>query len=117
MRLVERMTMTPNKCLTCGAGNVEGDDGEIGPFIDLEVEVGWGDSVYICPLCTLRIALLSGFITPDDKKDLEAQIANLEGQVHDLGASLAEKERRLSAISEGRKAIRKEREEREKVAG
>jgi hypothetical protein len=108
---VDRMTLSPAQCLSCGSGNVPDEHGDVGPFIDLQVEVGWGDSVYLCPLCVHKIATLFGYMSPNDVADLEARRKKAVRQAHDLKAQLEEKNRRLSVIRDARKAIKAEREE------
>ena len=111
MRLVERMVQHPPTCLHCGRGNTDEAEFPL-PNLDLEREVNWGDSTYICGACVMQICALAGYISPDQFQELEATITSLRGEKHDLKARLEAKERRLSAISSGRKALRDERKER-----
>jgi hypothetical protein len=105
MHLVERMTMMPGTCMICGSGNVPYEDGEkdrIGPFIDLGIDYGWGDSAYMClrPSCAARIAVLAGFVAPDKVKDFEREIARLRKELHDAKA-----DREIRARHSRRKAV------------
>jgi hypothetical protein len=98
MHLVEKMTLDPTRCIGCGKGNTpDGDTGEIGPFIDLEMEVGWNDHAYLCVDCGAKTGALAGMIALDEAKDLEVRVHKLEANNHELQAKLDEKTRRLQA--------------------
>jgi hypothetical protein len=60
----------------------------------------------------MQICALAGYIAPDQYQDLETTIRSLKQERHELKARLEAKERRLSAISSGRTALRDERKER-----
>jgi hypothetical protein len=109
VRLVDRMTQNPPVCLHCGSGNVEDHAGQIPRAIDLEREVNWGDSTYLCEKCGMLVAGLLDFISPDDYKELERTIASQKKQLHEVKAMLHAQKRRTTAILEGKKAIRAER--------
>jgi hypothetical protein len=116
MFLVERMTMAPNRCLVCGSGNVEdGETKKLGPFIDLGIDYNWGDSAYLCMKCAGQIALLAGWCTPDEKKDLEREIRKHQKTIHNLEAKVEARARRadaaegrLESIAMGTRALREE---------
>jgi hypothetical protein len=110
MQLVERMTQHPPTCLHCGRGNTV-DEPNI-PALDLQREVNWGDSTYICGTCVMQAAALYGYISPEQYQELQDTIESLQKQRHELRAQLEKKDRRLSAISSGRQALRDERKER-----
>ena len=98
MHLVERMTQAPPNCMVCGAGNTpDGVTGEIGPFLDLERDVNWGDSTYLCMLCCTQIGAHAGLMTAEEKQSLEAQIRKLKTQVHSLEAERSVYRRRERA--------------------
>lgn len=96
--LVERMNpdMGAPQCLTCGKGNTPGDTGEIGPFLDLERDVNWGDPAYLCVDCGTKIGAMFGMATPDDVKDLQNSIKAKDKRIHDLESNLELKSRRLT---------------------
>jgi len=110
MRLVDRMTQHPPTCLHCGRGNTVREPNI--PDLDLMREVNWGDSTYICGSCVMEAAALYGYISPEQYEDLELTIKSLREERHELRAQLEKKQRRLSAISSGREALRDERKER-----
>lgn len=88
MHLVERMTLSPAVCMHCGMGNTaDGDTGVIGPFIDLGLDYNWGDSGYCCIPCAGKIAAIAGWITLDEKKDLDKALARKEKEIHELEAT------------------------------
>jgi hypothetical protein len=85
MHLVETMTMAPNTCMLCGRGNTpDGRTGQVGPFIDLGLDYNWGDSGYFCEDCGGKVGAILGWISPQTKKDLDAQIKGLRRKIHDL---------------------------------
>src|SRR5262245_22291124 len=118
MRLVERMTQHPPRCLHCGKGNTgEGDAySDTGliplPYLDLEREVNWGDPTYLCGPCVLMAASLYGYIPPEQAQTLEQTITSLRRERHELRATLSERTRRLDSIVKGREALDKEWKER-----
>lgn len=99
MHLVERMNpdLGAPQCLICGKGNTPNNaqDGSIGPFLDLDREVNWGDPAYLCIDCGTRIGTMFDMITPDEKAHLERIIRDKDKQIHDLESKLEQKNRRL----------------------
>lgn len=110
MRLVERMTQNPPVCLHCGSGNVEDHAGQIPRAIDLEREVNWGDSTYLCENCGLLVAGLLDCITRDQYQELERTISSLKTERHELKAQLQGQKRRTTAIMQGKKALQEEKD-------
>lgn len=106
MRLVERMQQHPPNCIHCGKGNVENAHGEIDPAVDLERDVNWGDSTYLCADCAQRIGMLVGMVYEGEVEDEKRKVARLEQQVHDLQAERDLHKRRAMAIAQGREAER-----------
>jgi hypothetical protein len=104
VRIVERMTQSPPKCLHCGAGNVTNTAGEIEPALDLERDVGWGDPTYICSQCVAQIAALWGYISIDQEQDYRREIKRLKKELHDLSAKHAGVMRRIRSVTAGRRA-------------
>ena len=97
MRLVQRMTLDPHRCLGCGNGNTPDASGEIGPFVDLGMEIGWNDHAYLCPMCATKAGALVGMIPPDEAKDLQREIRRLDAEHHADRAKSEELARRLKA--------------------
>lgn len=96
MFTVERMTYDPCRCVVCGKGNVpDGDTGEIGPFIDLGIEVGWNDHAYLCLDCGTKVGALAGMISEDEKKDLTREVRKQHEKIHDLEVETESLTRRL----------------------
>jgi len=91
MHMVERMTSAPAACLICGNGNIPGDDGTIGPFIDLEREVNWDDSTYLCLTCAQGIGALAGMPTADELLEKDREIRRLKKQLHEAKARRRER--------------------------
>ena len=109
MRLVERMTQHPPVCLHCGAGNAAPEEEMPRRAVDLEREVNWGDSTYICEDCGGLIAALLDFISPGEAQNLQQMLAARNKQIHELRAQLSEKSRRMEAIVAGKRALKEER--------
>lgn len=90
MQLVERMTGSPPHCMICGMGNTpDGETGEIGPFLDLQREISWGDDAYLCESCASEIGSHFGMITPDEAKELKRAMRRLKKKMHDMEADMA----------------------------
>lgn len=83
MHLVDRMTEAPCACLVCGRGNVPDETGQIGPFLDLEREVNWDDSIYLCQYCGTAIGALFGMQTQDDVLGFKQEIRRLKRELHE----------------------------------
>lgn len=110
MHKVSLMTQTPTTCLVCGRGNVPDDPHTMDDFfaIDLERDVNWGDSTYICRYCCDTLAALAGFVTMDQLQE-QMNINKKQGKrIHDLHAALQARERRLEAITGGARALKSE---------
>jgi hypothetical protein len=116
MRIVERMTQTPPKCLHCGAGNVENTAGEVEPALDLERDVGWGDPTYICSMCVAQIAALWGYISIDQENDYKREVRRLKQELHDLTSKHAAVMRRIRKVTAGRAAAAQLKEDIEEEA-
>jgi len=99
MHLVERMTQSPPTCLICGRGNTPDKDGNVGPFLDLERDVNWGDSTYICEDDATKIGAFFGMVSATDISDLHSKIAKLEKTLHDEVSRFEQYRRRTRARS------------------
>ena len=102
--LVERMIDTPPYCMFCGCGNVEDENGDIGPFLSTPIDRNWGDSCYICEDCGVAIGSMFGSVSPDEAKDLRREIKSLQKEAHELNAELdirrqKETRRRKAAVA------------------
>ena len=97
MHLVERMTEPPCTCLICGKGNTPDENGDIGPFLDMERDVNWGDPTYLCEDCGTKIGAQFGMVTTTEIEDYESKVRKLEKQLHDEKARYEHFRRRTSA--------------------
>lgn len=113
MRRVERMTQHPPNCLHCGRGSTADPHGRVAPALDLERDVGWGDSTYICEDCCSQIALLFGFISPYEAIELRQEAKELKQELHDARAEMEERQRRMDRIVAGKQALGEERKARQ----
>lgn len=76
--LVTGMPLEPHACVVCARGPRD-NDGNIRENVFAEaVDINWGDSVYVCPECAGLMANLFGYLAPDDVKELEARVKELE---------------------------------------
>lgn len=91
MHLVERMTQTPPNCMVCGKGNTPDEAGEIGPFLDLERDVNWDDSTYLCKNCGTAIGAIFGMQTEDDALGYRREIRRLRRDLHEAKAERRQK--------------------------
>lgn len=83
MHLVERMTDTPPNCMICGKGNTPDKAGNIGPFLDLERDVNWDDSTYLCMDCGQSIGTACGLLTADEVRMRDLEIRRLRQELHE----------------------------------
>jgi hypothetical protein len=98
MRLVETMTLPPNNCMSCGRGNTpDGATGQVGPFVDLEIDYNWGDSGYFCEDCAGKVAACIGWISPQIAADKDEEIKSLGRKIHDLEGEIDMRRRRERA--------------------
>jgi hypothetical protein len=89
MRLVERMNFAPHSCVVCGVGNTpDGDTGEVGPFIDLGVEVSWGDHAYMCLGCGTKVGVLCKMGSAEDMGLKDDEIRRLKRDNHELQSTI-----------------------------
>jgi len=79
--------------------------------IDLERDVNWGDSTYICKYCCDVLAATAGFVTMDQLTEQMNINQSLQRKVHDLTAKLEQRNRRLDQIATGRRAVQRTRKE------
>jgi hypothetical protein len=98
----------------CGRGNTPDDPDTMDEFwaIDLERDMNWGDSTYICKYCCDVLAATAGFVTMDQLTEQMNINQGLKKKVHDLQARLEQRNRRLDAIAKGQQAIRRTKKER-----
>lgn len=106
MHKVERMTQHPATCLHCGRGNtVDGDDTMDDFFaIDLERDVNWGDSTYICMYCVDVMAQTAGFVTLGQLDEQQKVSEHLRQELHSVRAEFDSYRRRVRTMLAGRKA-------------
>jgi hypothetical protein len=100
MHLVDRMTEAPATCLICGKGNVPNNDGSIGPFLDMERDVNWGDPTYLCEDCGTKIGAMFGMVSVTEIEDLRSVNRNLEKKLYDLEASAEIRRRKVREVME-----------------
>lgn len=111
MRKVQRMTQTPTQCLYCLRGNTTDDPHTLDDFwaLDLERDVNWGDSTYLCRYCVDKLAVLCGYATMEQvEEQLDIQ-ARMRKRIHDLEAKLEQRNRRLEQIAVGTRAVKRTR--------
>lgn len=110
MHKVSRMTQTPTTCLHCGRGNTPDDPDTMDEFfaIDLERDVNWGDSTYICMYCARVISELSGHVDMASLTEVMNTNERLKKKLHDTRALLEAKNRRLEQITAGARALKSE---------
>ncbi len=108
MHKVARMTQHPTTCLYCGRGNTPDDPDSMDEFwaIDLERDVNWGDSTYLCKYCCEVLAATAGFVSTEQLQEQMNLNEQFKSKIHDLRAKLEERQRRLTAITEGARAMK-----------
>jgi len=111
MHKVGRMSQTPTTCLYCGRGNTPDEPDSMDEFwaIDLERDVNWGDSTYICKYCCDVLAATAGYVTMEQLQEQMNLQQRMKRKIHDLEAKLQERDRRLTQIATGRRAVQQTR--------
>jgi hypothetical protein len=114
--LVPVMKKAPGRCAICNTTPME--NGKPKPAIDANVDVDWGNNLYVCDECVRVMAELMGFKDPKDVAELQGKLTDLEARHSRLRRRFKKQESRLERILEGRKAERiqkKQRKQRKKA--
>lgn len=106
MHVVDRMTQSPPNCMICGVGNTPDTEGNIGPFLDLERDVNWGDSTYLCESCGSKVGASFGMITTTEAEEHHLQMQALKKKLHDKDAEIGLRRRRERQAMKKAKAVR-----------
>jgi hypothetical protein len=80
------------------------ENGQPKPAIDTNVDVDWGNNLYICDECSGVIGELMGWVRPEDFEKLKAEHKDLERRHEKLRERFKEQKGRLERIISGRKA-------------
>lgn len=114
MHKVKRMTAAPMSCLLCGRGNTPDDPDTMDDlwFLDTERDIDWGDTAYICKYCCDQVGIMAGLVGMQELKEVQEINRRQAKKIHDLEAKLAARDRRLDAISAGRRAVKRTKKER-----
>jgi hypothetical protein len=76
--------------------------------VDLERDVNWGDSTYVCRYCCAVIAETAGYVNMATLQEQMNDNALLKKKLHNTRAKLEQRDRRLNAITKGATALKKE---------
>jgi len=71
--------------------------------VDLERDVNWGDSTYICKYCCDVLAATAGYVTHEQLLEQQQLADNLRAELHDSKAELASYKRRVRVVMAGKK--------------
>lgn len=106
MHRVQLMTQTPPSCLHCGRGNMPNDPDTMDDFwvLDLERDVNWGDSTYICKYCVDEIAAISGLVTTAQLDEAQQIIEAMRKKLHNKTSELDQFKEKVRAKLLGDKA-------------
>lgn len=103
--LITGMPLEPHSCVCCGGGPRDADNEIVEAVFAEGVDINWGDSVYICKVCSQVIAELWGFTSPDDTEKLKATIKSLEDYEERFN-NLNEKVRKMLEGARARKDVK-----------
>lgn len=109
MRLVDQMTENPGHCVACG-GNPIDIDGNPQIAVDLDVDVNWGDSAYLCVEC---INLIADLIERPSKKKIQKIVDQnkfLSRRNKEIAKELEDAQKLIARIKDGQAAIREVKE-------
>lgn len=106
--LVPVMRKAPGQCGICHTTPTE--NGKPKLAIDTNVDVNWGDNLYVCDECLSVIAGLMGWITPEEYEQMQRDYNELEKAHERLRRRFKKQEAELKALAKGekvRKRVRK----------
>lgn len=102
--LVPVMRKAPGRCGICNTTPME--NGEPKPAIDTNVDVDWGNNLYICDECVRVIGELMGWVTPEEHAKLREDYNDLEKRHTKLREQFESQRDTLERIVSGKKAER-----------
>lgn len=98
--LVKGMPLEPRSCVCCGGGP-QTTEGEIRECVFAEgVDIDFGGSVYICPVCVRVMAELYEFKTSEEVEKLNERLEELK----DIEKKYKKLNKRVKAMVEGTRA-------------
>lgn len=106
--LVDNMRKAPGTCGICHT-TPNDPDGKPLPAIDTNVDVDWGNNLYICHECIDVICDLAGRVTPDTHDKLRESYDQLDKDHDRLRNRFKKLEERANRMAEGKKASREQR--------
>jgi hypothetical protein len=74
--------------------------------IDLERDVNWGDSTYLCMYCVVEIAAIGGYVNEGELAEMTDNVERLRTEKHELEAEFDAYRTRARTILAGEKAKR-----------
>ena len=111
--MVRVMTKPPGRCGICNTTPME--DGKPLPAIDTNVDVDWGNNLYICSECINVIADLAGRVDEADHDNLVTAHEDLKASHKTLRRRFKEQEREMEIMLEGRRAESKAKKKRKRT--
>ena len=110
--LVRVMTKPPGRCGICNTTPME--NGKPLPAIDTNVDVDWGNNLYICAECINVIADLAGRVDEADHQELVSKHDELKLSHKTLRRRFKEQEEQMEKILKGRQAETKVKKKRKR---
>lgn len=98
--LVDAMTKPPGRCGICNTTPTS--EGAPLPAIDTNVDVDWGNNLYICIECCNVIADLMGRVEVETHEELRNAYDELKGSHKNLRQKFRQKEDDLQKVIAGR---------------
>lgn len=104
IRLTNQIVQNPATCLICSTTPTD-VEGRILPMIDTEIDVNWGDNLYICSECLGIMAELSGWVEPGEIEALKQELIDYKRRLKKVTKLLTREKARNEAMLGGKRAI------------
>jgi hypothetical protein len=114
MQVVGNMSVQPGHCGICRQTPTDHEGNPV-PCIDTDVDINWGENLYICHQCANVIGVLIGNEDKDVAAQLRADLAQAEKAVEELTAENDTLQARIDRMIDGVRA-RKEAKTKKKVS-
>lgn len=99
IQIVKGCPYTPGVCKVCG--NHQEDHKDV---VDFDVDVDWGDQLYVCKTCMNIGATLLGYLNPDEAAAMRAEIEQMRSERDTATEDLETLQGRVDRMIEGAKA-------------
>lgn len=111
LAVVQTMEQNPGCCIIC-RGTPTDAEGRLRPAIDADMEVNFGDWVYVCIECAEILAMLIGCLSMERSEQLQAMLHDANDHSEKLQEELDRERERMERLINGKRALREIKERR-----